>query len=141
MTKETILLFSWILFASFGCGKDCDTKYSKSNYNEGLGIVASYDSIHQRINYDTLDGPFLLFQYASVNGFCEHGFNGSWVERLTFAVPDSLSEFKLVDSAIFKTHVKDRGRPNLAPRCFRCKTMNRLHVAAEVAHHINGMWV
>ena len=102
--KSTILLFTSILIISTGCGNDCDPAYRESNFIEGKEIVLNYDSAHQRILFDTLGGPYLLFEQFHFSEHCEHVYDADWVERLYFAIPDSLTEFMLVDSAIFRSN-------------------------------------
>lgn len=102
--KATILLFALMLLISIGCRNDCNPAYRESNYFEGKEIVLSYDSANQRIYFDTLGGPYLLFQQFHFSEVCEHVYDADWVEWLYFSIPDSLNEFKLVDSAIFKSN-------------------------------------
>ncbi len=102
--KATILLCALMLLISISCRNDCNPAYRESNYFEGKEIVLSYDSANQRIHFDTLGGPYLLFQQFHFSEVCEHVYDADWVERLYFAIPDSLNEFKFVDSAIFKSN-------------------------------------
>mgnify|MGYP000844014848 CR=1 FL=1 len=89
---------------SFGCGNDCDPKHTKSTYCDGKGILLSYDTTRQHINLDTFSGPFVLFKHFRFSERCEHVYDADWVESLYFAIPDSLTEFKLMDSAIYRSN-------------------------------------
>ena len=102
--KATILLFTSILLVSFGCEKNCLPDEYNYTYDEGKGIVFTYDSTQHENNFKMQDGPFVLFQYSHLDGLCENEIDRGWGENLVFAIPDSLTEFNFVDSAILQTN-------------------------------------
>lgn len=102
--KPTILLFISILIITFGCGKDCLPEEHNFNYTEGKGILISYDSIQQHNTYNTLEGPFLLFEYSHLEELCVPAIDRGWGEHLIFTIPDSLTDFNVVDSTILLTN-------------------------------------
>ena len=63
-----------------------------------------HDSTYDRIDFDTIDGPYTLFQHFRYGEQCEKIVDEEWVEGLHFAIPDSLTEFMLVDSALYKSN-------------------------------------
>ncbi len=110
--KASILFFSVIMLISIGCNRDhCEPEMTSSIYIEGKNIVVSYDSLYQRDNYEWINGPFLLFEYYRLGPMCDDITDEDWVEKLYFAIPDSVVEFKLVDSFILETncYYQERG--------------------------------
>ena len=104
MMKATILLFTSILLVSIGCEKNCIPEEHNHTYTDGKGIVNIYDSTLQQNHLDIQEGPFILFEYSHLDEFCEPAIDPGWGEMLAFSIPDSLTEFTFVDSAILKTY-------------------------------------